>query len=100
MVTSTVSSSAEQFDRQLADRVSALLAQRNVPSLRRLQVEARGSIVTLRGRVGSFYEKQLSHHAVRQIAEVSQLIDLIDVRSHDLPPSRRVARGWHLKFAR
>jgi osmotically-inducible protein OsmY len=99
MVTTTVST-PEQIDRQLADRVLALLAQRNVPSLRRLQVEARGSIVTLRGRVGSFYEKQLSHHAVRQVAEVSQLIDLIDVRSHDLPPSRRVARGWHLKFAR
>jgi osmotically-inducible protein OsmY len=99
MVTTTVST-PEQIDRQLADRVAALLAQRNVPSLRRLQVEARGGIVTLRGRVGSFYEKQLSHHTVRQVAEVSQLVDFIEVRSHDLPPSRRVARGWHLKFAR
>jgi osmotically-inducible protein OsmY len=80
--------------------VSALLAQRNSPALRRLAVEVRAGVVTLRGRVSSFYEKQMAHQVVRQVADVSQLVDLITVRADDQPGPGRPTRGWHLSFAR
>ena len=87
-------------DEQLRQSVVTLLASRNVPSLRHLEVEAHNGVITLRGRVSSFYEKQISHHVVRKADGVSELIDLIDVRSVGRAPPLHPRRGWHLRFAR
>jgi hypothetical protein len=73
-------------DQDLKRRVALFLAGRHVPSLRYLEVEARGGIVTLRGRVGSFYEKQLSQQCCRRVAGVIELVDRVEVTA---PPVRR-----------
>jgi osmotically-inducible protein OsmY len=66
-------------DRDLERRVTNYLAERFRPSLRRLEVEARGGAVTLRGSVHSFYEKQVAIHSCRRVAGVRELIDAVDV---------------------
>src|SRR4051812_35227318 len=90
----------EWADEQLRQSVLTLLARRNVPALRHLEVEARNGVVTLRGRVSCFYEKQISHHVVRHTDGVSELVDLVDVRAIDRAPPARPRRGWHLRFAK
>jgi hypothetical protein len=69
----------EDNDRDLERRVTAFLAERNVPALRRLIVELRQGVVTLRGRVQTFYEKQMGGHIARRVAGVVQLIDDVQV---------------------
>jgi hypothetical protein len=57
----------ELRDRELEQRVRTFLAGHNVPSLRRLAIEARDGTVTLQGRVATFYEKQLSQQCKRRV---------------------------------
>jgi osmotically-inducible protein OsmY len=59
-----------------------------MPTLRNLEVEAQGGIVTLRGTVNSFYEKQLGQQCCRRVAGVVKLIDAIDVADSRLADSR------------
>ena len=66
-------------DRDLERRIVNYLAGRHVPGLRHLAVQADNGTVTLRGRVHSFYEKQLSHSCCRRVAGVVKLIDAVDV---------------------
>jgi hypothetical protein len=81
--------SIDPVDQDLKRRVALFLAGRHVASLRRLEVEARGGTVTVRGRVGSFYEKQLSQQCCRRVAGVIEFIDEVEV-SH-APPRRPLA---------
>ena len=71
---------SEQADRDLERRVVNFLAERHVPGLRHIEVEAHNGIVTLRGRVHSFYEKQLCQAVCRRVAGVVRFIDDIDVK--------------------
>ena len=88
MVTTTIQ--AQQVaDRELERRVTNALVSRNFPGLRRLSVEADRGRVALRGRVRSFYEKQLAQHVVRHVPGVLELIETIDV----LAPARPQL-GW------
>lgn len=73
-------------DRDLEHRVRAFLAAHNVPALRRLSIEADGGTVTLRGRVFTFYEKQLSQQCPRHVAGVRRLIDMVVVASRKETP--------------
>ena len=91
MVSFTTSIDASA-DRDLQRRVVAYLAGRHVPSLRNLQVEAINGRVTLRGRVRSFYEKQLGQHSARRVAGVVQLVDAIEVAVPRAPAERRGRR--------
>ena len=77
----------EAADRDLEQRIVGYLARRHVPSLRQLAVEARNGIVTIRGQVRSFYEKQLSSHCCRRVAGVVQLVDEIDVVTGNSRPA-------------
>ncbi|HVA45915.1 MAG TPA: BON domain-containing protein [Pirellulales bacterium] len=70
---------SELADRDLERRVVNFLAERHVPGLRHLEVEAQNGTVTLRGRVHSFYEKQLCQAVCRRVAGVVRYIDAIDV---------------------
>jgi osmotically-inducible protein OsmY len=70
---------ASSADRELERRISVFLAGRHVPSLRHLVVEACGGVVTLRGRVKSFYEKQLSQQCCQRVAGVVRLVDAVEV---------------------
>jgi osmotically-inducible protein OsmY len=83
-MTETIS---EQSDRDLERRVTNYLAGRHVPGLRHLEVEASNGMVTVKGRVYSFYEKQLCQAVCRRVAGVVGYIDAVDVsylsaRSH------------------
>ncbi|HEX7377978.1 MAG TPA: BON domain-containing protein [Pirellulales bacterium] len=75
-ITETVS---QTKDRDLERRVVNFLHDRHVPGLRRLAVEADNGAVTVRGRVSSFYEKQLCQAVCRRVAGVVGYIDEIDV---------------------
>jgi osmotically-inducible protein OsmY len=71
----------EETDRDLERRVTAFLADRNLPALRCLGVQSHRGVVTLRGRVRTFYEKQLSGQSARRVAGVVDVIDAIQVAS-------------------
>jgi osmotically-inducible protein OsmY len=66
-------------DRDLQQRVSLYLAERSVPALRRVAVEARQGRVTFRGRVSSFYEKQLMLNCFHAVPGVESIEDRVDV---------------------
>ena len=66
-------------DRDLERRVTNYLAARHVPGLRRLAVQAAGGVVTVSGRVLTFYEKQLASQCCRRVAGVMELINAVDV---------------------
>ena len=70
-------------DRDLERRVVNYLWGRHVPALRHVEVEADGGVVTLRGQVRSFYEKQLCHNCCRRVAGVRELVDAINVASSE-----------------
>ncbi|MGH7135809.1 MAG: BON domain-containing protein [Pirellulales bacterium] len=75
-ITETISQAA---DHDLQRRVVNFLAERHVPGLRHLEVEAQNGTVTLRGRVHSFYEKQLCQAVCRRVAGVVRYVDAVDV---------------------
>ncbi len=79
MLQSVATLQTEYEDRDLERRVVNYLAGRHVPGLRHLSVQARSGIVTLRGRVQTFYEKQLCQDCCRRVAGVVQFVDAVDV---------------------
>ena len=66
-------------DNLIASRITTHLAETNRASLRRLSVDVHGGEVTLRGSVGSFYEKQIAIQACRVLAGIERLIDAVEV---------------------
>jgi len=74
-----VSSPADHVDNDLRRRVKTFLSTRHRPGLRLLDVEAHRGVVTLRGKVKTFYEKQLSAQLARRVAGVVRLIDEVVV---------------------
>ena len=74
------SASREQsLDRDLERRVVNYLISRHIPAGRVLEVEAENGVVTVRGRVKTFYQKQVCAHTCRRVAGVHELIDAIEV---------------------
>ncbi|HEY1598029.1 MAG TPA: BON domain-containing protein [Pirellulales bacterium] len=70
---------SDEDDRDLERRITSFLADRHVPALRQLHVAASQGTVTLRGRVRSFYEKQLCQNVCRQVKGVVQFVDAVVV---------------------
>lgn len=70
---------ADKADADLERRVRNYLVGRQMPGLRHIEVEANDGIVTLRGVVRSFYEKQLCIHCCRRVAGVMELVDEVAV---------------------
>jgi osmotically-inducible protein OsmY len=68
-------------DRLLESRIAGQLAESNRAGLRRLAVNVTGGSVTLRGRVATFYEKQLAIQTCRMLAGLERLIDAVEVAS-------------------
>ena len=79
-------------DLELARRVKLFLAHQPRPALRYLRVEARGSSVTLRGLVTTYYERQLALQCSRRVAGVRELIDEIIVQEIAPPPRADFSR--------
>jgi hypothetical protein len=74
-----ISNPSVSADHDLLRRVKTFLSVAHRLGLRLLDVEARGGVVRLRGRVKSFYEKQLSVQLARRVAGVVRLIDEVIV---------------------
>jgi hypothetical protein len=70
---------SEDSDRDLERRVTAFLTDRSIPAFRRLYVQSRRGVVTLRGHVHTFYEKQLSGHVAGRVAGVVRIVDDVQV---------------------
>jgi len=66
-------------DYVLADRITTHLAETNRANLRRLSVNVRAGEVTLRGSVGSFYERQIAIQTCRELPGIDRLIDAVEV---------------------
>jgi osmotically-inducible protein OsmY len=69
----------DEDDRDLERRIATFLADRHLPGLRQLEIEASNGTVTLRGRVRSFYEKQLCQNVSRRVSGVVQFVDAVVV---------------------
>ena len=74
----------------VATQAKAALATSRIFDLRCLDVEQDGDSVILRGRVDSFYHKQLAQELVRVAVEGSEVINAISVEyqvrsTDDLP---------------
>jgi osmotically-inducible protein OsmY len=67
------------MDRLLAKKISTILAETHRFHLKRLSVDVEGGEVTLRGRVGSFYERQIAIQTCRLVPGIDRLIDALDV---------------------
>jgi osmotically-inducible protein OsmY len=76
-----ISAGTHSPDIELERRVHNFLAGRFLPALKRLAIEADGGVVTVRGQVSSFYEKQVALHCCQRVAGVRELIDAVDVES-------------------
>ncbi len=68
-------------DRDLQQRVINYLFGQHVSDLRYLGVEARRGVVTLRGQVHTFHQKQLCLNCCQRVAGVQQIDDQIEVTS-------------------
>jgi hypothetical protein len=78
-MTQTIDQAGETADRQLERQIWSFLESHHVPSLRHVCIEAQRGTVTLRGRVSSFYAKQLLQHSARRLAGEGQVIDEVEV---------------------
>jgi osmotically-inducible protein OsmY len=66
-------------DRDLQVRVSNYLFGQHISDLRHVGVEARRGVVTLRGRVHTFHQKQLCLNCCQRVAGVQHIDDQIEV---------------------
>jgi len=70
-------------DRLLESQIAAQLAETRRPSLQRLSIDVQAGQVTLRGCVGSFYERQIAIQACRVLSGIQQLIDAVEVAAEN-----------------
>ena len=66
-------------------RAKSALSQSSIYVLRKLHVEQRGEAIILRGRVDSFYHKQLAQELVRMAIEGVEVTHAISVVYNPLP---------------
>jgi osmotically-inducible protein OsmY len=79
------------LDRELERRVSIFLGQKHFAQLRRVKVESQQGVITIRGRVKSFHERQLCISCCQRVAGVRQVRDELEVTWHpskSAPPVR------------
>lgn len=74
-----VTAAKSNENRDLERRVTNFFSNRHVGSLRQLQVEADCGVVTIRGQVKSYYEKQLGQTLARHVAGVLRVVDEVEV---------------------
>ena len=71
----------DRANSDLKRRIINYLVSRHVPALRHVEVEAVAGTVILRGKLRSFYHKQLCLHCCQRVAGVIKLIDELVVDS-------------------
>lgn len=70
---------AETLLTDIADRAQEALLRSRIFDLRRLAVDQEGEAVVLRGRVSSFYHKQLAQELVRTAIDGLEVVNAISV---------------------
>jgi osmotically-inducible protein OsmY len=70
-------------DRDLQNRVSLFIQQRQLSRGAQLTVLAERGVVTLSGIVPTFHQRQLLHSLTRHVAGVVQVRDELDVQTLD-----------------
>ena len=70
---------AEASACDLKRRVEMALRQCSTPAFRRLRILVDDGIVTLEGRVASFYHKALSVQCCQRVAGVGRVVDHVSV---------------------
>jgi hypothetical protein len=83
---------ANTTDADLVRRAQAYLASRGFLSFRRLEIESRGGVVTLAGRLSRYYERQVALESVRRVAGVLSVVDAIRVEADRPSPPPNFAR--------
>jgi osmotically-inducible protein OsmY len=76
-------------DKDLERRVKNFLSRQHFPALRSVQVESDNGVVTIRGRLTSFHERQLCINCCQRVAGVARLNDQIEVI-----PQNDTGRPW------
>ena len=66
-------------DDDLRQRIVTYLVSRQIPGAKSLAIRAENGVVTVAGKLESFYYKQLCTHACRRVAGVLDLVDEIEV---------------------
>lgn len=66
-------------DEDIVRRVSKFLSLQHFPCFERLQLGIEKGSLTIRGHVGTYYEKQVALTTCQQVPGVLQLVDRIDV---------------------
>jgi osmotically-inducible protein OsmY len=69
----------DQHDSALETRIIETLERQNFPALRSIKVQVHHGMVTLRGKVNSFYERQLCIHACKRLPGVRSMKDRLQV---------------------
>jgi len=69
----------ETSQHEVADAASAVLARSSISELRQLRVDGKENELQLRGRVRSFYHKQLAQETVRTVAGGMQVVNHVAV---------------------
>ena len=67
------------FDRELERRIALSLIKKNIPSLRRIHVSVHEARASLRGTVGSYFERQTALDAARSEKGIANVLDHIAV---------------------
>ncbi len=86
----TVEAGKDSRDRDLEGRVRNYLLGYKMPALQHVDVVASRGLVILRGRVYSFFQKQLCIHCCQRVAGVFELVDQLQVAP--AAAARRVLR--------
>lgn len=71
-------------DRELQRRIVSFLFERGLTGLQHLETEVHGGVATVKGRVRTYYEKQLATCCCQRVAGVLRVIN--DVRVVDEAP--------------
>jgi osmotically-inducible protein OsmY len=77
--TQAPSDRAARHDRELEQQLTSRLQDRQVP-VHLVEVEAHDGIVTMRGTLRSFYQRQQCIHCGMNLVGVERLIDALEVR--------------------
>jgi hypothetical protein len=70
---------AVSIDRHLRERILDRLAQRGIRVSDELTLDVHQRAVTVRGRVDSYYQRQLIIHSIRLVPGIGALQDAVDV---------------------
>ncbi len=70
---------SDEFDRDLLQRITQYLHHRGFAPHRTLEISVDRAVVVVRGRVPTFYLRQIAVECIKRVAGVTQVVDLIEV---------------------